>query len=99
MVGVQAFFYLYGFLLLFIYWIIYQFLIPLLISVEGFPFRGRPVSLLGFASGVSSVSLFPQESSPSTPINSWKQFNKDSMFENKINLFLQNDKKQSRVNL
>jgi hypothetical protein len=31
--------------------------------LQALAFRGRPVSLLGFACGVSPVPLFPQESS------------------------------------
>ncbi|WP_171910768.1 hypothetical protein [Rossellomorea aquimaris] len=47
----------------------------LMISVEDFAFRGRAWSLLGFACGVSTASLSPQESSSSTPINRWIPFN------------------------
>jgi hypothetical protein len=46
---------------------------PLMISVQDFAFRGRLVSLLGFACGVSPNTLFPQESSSCTPINRWNK--------------------------
>jgi hypothetical protein len=62
--------------------------IPLLISVGDFAFRGRAVSLLGVACGVSPAPLFPQESTSPTPIKSWSvvEINNHTSRKNRNNL-------------
>jgi hypothetical protein len=47
---------------------------PLLISANGFAFRGATLSLLTSLRGLNIVASPPQESTPFAPINSYKTF-------------------------